>query len=92
MKLLLTALHYLHKNNIIHRDLKPDNILLRNSNNYESAIIADLGLAIKSTERPYLFPKCGTPGYVAPEVINIEDLNDIYDPVCDVFSLGVIFH
>jgi serine/threonine protein kinase len=34
---------------------------------------------------------CGTPGYVAPEVFNIENL-DAYDKKCDVYSLGVIFH
>ena len=36
--------------------------------------------------------RCGTPGYVAPEVINIKDLKTKYDPICDMFSLGLIFH
>jgi calcium-dependent protein kinase len=40
----------------------------------------------------YLFVRCGTPGYVAPEVINIKDMKTKYDPICDIFSLGLIFH
>lgn len=36
--------------------------------------------------------RCGTPGYVAPEVINIKDMSTKYDPICDIFSLGLIFH
>jgi serine/threonine protein kinase len=36
--------------------------------------------------------RCGTPGYVAPEVINIKDMKTKYAPVCDIFSLGLIFH
>ena len=36
--------------------------------------------------------RCGTPGYVAPEVINLKDMKAKYQPVCDIFSLGLIFH
>lgn len=36
--------------------------------------------------------RCGTPGYVAPEVINIKDMKAKYSPICDIFSLGLIFH
>jgi len=39
-----------------------------------------------------LFVRCGTPGYVAPEVINIKDLKSTYDPICDIYSAGIIFH
>jgi serine/threonine protein kinase len=39
-----------------------------------------------------LFVRCGTPGYVAPEIVNLKDLKAKYDPICDMFSLGVIFH
>lgn len=31
-------------------------------------------------------------GFVAPEVVNIKDLHTTYDAVCDMFSLGLIFH
>jgi len=36
--------------------------------------------------------RCGTPGYVAPEVINIKDMKAKYSSICDIFSLGLIFH
>ncbi|CAD8133030.1 unnamed protein product [Paramecium pentaurelia] len=36
--------------------------------------------------------KCGTPGFVAPEVINITDMSTTYDSVCDIYSLGLVFH
>jgi serine/threonine protein kinase len=40
----------------------------------------------------YLFTRCGTPGFVAPEVINIKDMKAKYQPICDIFSLGLIFY
>jgi len=80
---------YLHSKKIIHRDLKPENILLMHVNEDTECKVADFGLS-------KLFPEnnvtmltqtlCGTPGYVAPEVLNREQ----YGPKIDVWSLGVI--
>jgi len=39
----------------------------------------------------YIFPKCGTPGFVAPEIANLVDKTIKYDKKCDIFSAGVIF-
>lgn len=39
-----------------------------------------------------MYVRCGTPGYVAPEVINIKDMKIKYESICDIFSLGLIFH
>lgn len=75
----------------MHRDLKPENILLKSEDSVE-CVIADFGLAEYSKAEEYLFVRCGTPGYVAPEVINIKDMSTKYDPICDIFSLGLIFH
>jgi len=36
--------------------------------------------------------RCGTPGYVAPEIINIIDMKTRSEPICDVFSAGIIMH
>ena len=36
--------------------------------------------------------RCGTPGFVAPEIINIRDMSTKSDPISDVFSAGLIFH
>ena len=76
---------------IMHRDLKPENLLFRNKDSFD-CVIADYGLAEFCNVDEYLFVRCGTPGYVAPEVINIKDMKTKYDPICDMYSLGLIFH
>jgi serine/threonine protein kinase len=59
-----------------------------NRNNSYKSVIIDLGLAEYSSTEEYLFEKCGTPGYVAPEVFT----KGAKSAKCDIFSLGVIFH
>ena len=54
--------------------------------------ICDFGLATYADEEKYLFLRCGTPGFVAPEIINIKDMSTKSDPISDVFSAGLIFH
>lgn len=53
----------------MHRDLKPENVLVRTKGKLD-IVIADFGLAtkIKKSEN-ILFKRCGTPGFVAPEVL-----------------------
>jgi len=93
MKGMLRAIEHAHSRGIMHRDLKPENILFRSTNFKEDdVVLADFGLSTVINEKKYLFFRCGTPGYVAPEVINLKDENATYSEVCDVFSLGVIFH
>lgn len=75
----------------MHRDLKPENIMFKNLDECE-VVIVDLGLATRSDIDQYLFTRCGTPGYVAPEVVNIKEEVGTYDPVCDIYSVGLIFH
>lgn len=53
----------------MHRDIKPENIMLRGKTGL-NPVIADFGLASDTDAEDYLFYRCGTPGYVAPEVIN----------------------
>ncbi len=88
---ILAGLKEMHNKRIMHRDLKPENLIFRSENNFE-CIIADFGLAEFADADEYLFVRCGTPGYVAPEVINIKDMKTKYEPICDIFSLGLIFH
>ena len=54
----------------MHRDIKPENILFKEKNNFKSLRLTDFGLATKVDVKSYLYPKCGTPGYVAPEIAN----------------------
>lgn len=82
---LLKVLAYLHKKNIAHRDLKPENLLLRSTTNDTDIVLADFGFA-QVTKGRSLQQVCGTPDYVAPEVIS----HAKYDYSCDVWSAGVI--
>lgn len=80
----------MHSKRLMHRDLKPENIMLRPGNKI-SPVIVDFGLATSADLDKYLFYRCGTPGYVAPEIITLTE-NSHIEPQCDVFSAGVIFH
>lgn len=91
MKQLLKGISYIHSKNIVHRDLKPHNIFLKNKSSYD-VVIADLGLATRINDEKYLFSKCGTPGYVAPEVMEAAANEKLFNCNCDVFSLGAIFY
>lgn len=59
----------MHDKGIMHRDLKPENILYQVKGDHSSLKVADFGLSTMASEYPYLYPKCGTPGFVAPEGI-----------------------
>lgn len=85
---LIRGLKELHDNNIMHRDIKPENIMLRDE---LEPVLVDFGLAANVHWDDYVFYRCGTPGYVAPEVTTLEKGKKIA-PVCDIFSAGVIFH
>lgn len=91
IKGITEGLAYLHDLKIIHRDIKLDNILFASENLSELKIV-DLGLATCEDEAKYLYPRCGTPGYVAPEIINIKSIDTKYTCVSDIFGLGIIFH
>jgi calcium-dependent protein kinase len=86
---LLRGLKHMHGSRIMHRDLKPENIMLRGDS--MEPVIVDFGLATYADVQEYLFFRCGTPGYVAPEIIKLTQSEHV-DPVCDVFSLGAVFH
>jgi len=53
----------------MHRDLKPENLLLKDKVKLENLVIADFGLATKLHIDDILFRRCGTPGFVAPEIL-----------------------
>jgi len=79
--------------NIIHRDLKPENLLLKSKNSNSDIVIADFGLATSIDDvSKIIFKRCGTPGFVAPEVLLYKEGEQFYDYRCDMFSVGIIFY
>ena len=91
MMYILLGIFHVHEKGVMHRDLKPDNIIFRKEKGDE-IVIVDFGLASFVNIDEYIFSRCGTPGYVAPEIANLKDPKAHYSSVCDLFSIGVILH
>lgn len=70
IKQLLEALEYLEGEDMIHRDIKPENILFRSKEEKKHLAFVDLGFTTLIKDYNKLFSRCGTPGYVAPEVLD----------------------
>lgn len=89
MGTLCAALDYLHKMDIVHRDLKPENILLSDKTPEAVIKIADFGLARMMSGKDLMKTACGTPGYVAPEVLQNKGYSS---GQVDLWSAGVILY
>ncbi|KAJ3682892.1 hypothetical protein LUZ60_013119 [Juncus effusus] len=86
-KQLISAVRYCHSRGVFHRDLKPENLLLDDNGDLK---VADFGLGVLSgrTRSDELFHTvCGTPAYVAPEILSKKGYNA---SKVDVWSCGVI--
>jgi serine/threonine protein kinase len=70
MKNILLGIKYMHSLDISHRDLKPENILIRDLNDLTNIVICDFGMSMQIKGKYFLNKRCGTPGYIAPEIIN----------------------
>jgi len=89
---IMNAVAHLHEHGVAHRDLKLENFLLKRrgvSLRENTLKLIDFGFA--TSFRPgakSMRTRCGTPGFIAPEVVT----DKAYDERCDVFSCGVILH
>lgn len=100
-KQIVLGLQYIHSKNIIHRDLKLENILI---DNLGTVKICDFGVSKHlHNEDSKASECCGTPAYMAPEVIIAGQSNDKkkkkkvkeakpYGKECDIWSLGVVLY
>lgn len=86
--ILFDAMKYCHDHSVAHRDLKPENLLLASEDDDSNIKIADFGFAKKVKVPNSLTTQCGTPGYVAPEILEGKP----YDTQADMWSLGVIVY
>lgn len=88
MKMVLDGVQYLHMLGITHRDLKPDNLLYSHPGKESKIMITDFSFA--NTRRPtgnsYMHTVCGTPQYVAPEIVSRKP----YTCAVDMWAVGVI--
>eukprot|EP01132_Coremiostelium_polycephalum_P006625 gene6625-8197_t len=91
LKQLCDAVHYLHSKGIAHRDLKPENILLSSPDSYEIKI-SDFGLSRAMDEGTFMKTMCGTPQYVAPEILTKGGKGEGYSKAVDLWSIGVILY
>ena len=83
---LISALSYLHNNNICHRDIKLDNIIINDNLNIK---IIDLGLGVHFQDNKKLNSYCGTPFFMAPEILKKEFY---YGPSVDIWSAGIVLY
>eukprot|EP00536_Pseudo-nitzschia_multiseries_P004304 jgi/Psemu1/237528/estExt_Genewise1.C_710006 len=86
--ILLSAIHHCHSKKVAHRDLKPENLLLFSEKDDSSIKIADFGFAKRVKAPKSLTTQCGTPGYVAAEILESKP----YDTQADMWSIGVIVY
>ncbi|GLV46706.1 KP78b [Carabus blaptoides fortunei] len=83
---LASALCHMHNISIVHRDIKPENIVL-NETTMQIKLL-DFGLSDTLDNKAGLTQFCGTPGYMAPEVVQ----NKLYSAQIDMWSLGIVFY
>lgn len=85
---VLLALEYCHETlHVVHRDIKPENLLFWDKDEQSALGLCDFGMAHPFKNDELMHSSCGSPSYVAPEV-----LDGNYNEKCDIWSAGVILY
>lgn len=87
---ILQTIAHLHQSKCAHRDLKPENLIFKNTSEQAPLLLTDFGFAEMFKVSGQMDTSCGTPEYVAPEVLAAKGGKGVYSEVCDVWSIGVI--
>jgi calcium/calmodulin-dependent protein kinase I len=85
---MLKAVAYCHQHRIAHCDMKPKNLLLMSDDNDSYIKLADFGFAARVHTPKSLSKQCGTPFFVAPEIL----MRKGYDQAADMWSVGCIIY
>lgn len=78
----------MHQRGIFHRDIKLDNLFIPERKRLPYLLITNFCFSEVWSGESQQFKKCGTPGFVAPEIFKSKN----YSPKVDIFSLGVVFY
>jgi len=92
IRTLLEAVAYCHKRRICHRDIKPENILLPKAHDITTCKLGDFGCAHRWKKPNEMDTLCGSPQYVAPEVVNDRPIGHGYSSQVDLWSCGVVLY
>ena len=85
-KQIILAIQYIHNHNIVHRDIKLDNILIDLDNKIK---ICDFGVSKRIKNNEIMYEQCGTPTYIAPEILKGKGYEGFS---VDVWSVGVVLY
>ena len=86
-KTLIETIREMHYRRLCHRDLKPENLLLKSRTDDNSILLADFGFT-KFVPNEGLKTKCGTPAFIAPEIL----VGKHYDMQVDMWSVGCLIY
>ena len=87
---IILGIQHIHSKNVVHRDIKLENILIDFDNNVK---ICDFGIGkVLENEDELLYDKCGTPMYMAPEIILANDDNGYKGFPVDIWSSGITLY
>jgi serine/threonine protein kinase len=87
---IILGIQHMHSKNIIHRDIKLENILIDLNNNIK---ICDFGISlILDSMTDVLYEHCGTPMYIAPEILLSNESQGYLGPPIDIWSAGIALY
>ena len=87
---IILGIQHIHSKNVVHRDIKLENILIDFNNNIK---ICDFGIGkVLNSENELLYDKCGTPMYMAPEIILANENNGYKGFPVDIWSSGITLY
>lgn len=87
---ILRAVEYLHSKKVVHRDIKLENILMSDRSPKATVKLIDFGLSRLPQDGSEMRTICGSPLYVAPEILDMNLSDTAYTPAVDMWSVGVI--